>query len=258
MTAFQAPASALLEPWQSPPVDDGDAERFCTTCVFGRVCLPKGYSKHALHRLHCLIEHVGPFQAGQTVFRIHEPFNAVYSVRAGLVKTVLIDERGREQVLGFYTPGEMIGLDAVHTARYSCSAIALDTTLLCRFSFGAMANLAQEMPDLQHTLFQLMSRNIAAAQWGRGDYPADVKFAGFLLDWGQRLAKRGFSAKHFVLPMARTDIASFLSLAPETVSRVIRKLSDDGIATFDRREVTLLKPDLLKRLAGAMPTFELE
>lgn len=251
-------ALTVPEPWLAPPVDDGNAEQFCSTCVFGQLCMPQGFSKHALHRLHCLIEHIGPFQAGHTIFRAQDPFSAVFSVRAGLVKTVLIDERGREQVLGFYTPGELIGLDAVHAARYPCSAVALDTTLLCRFSFGAMANLAQELPSLQNTLFLTMSRSITAAQWGRGDYPAEVKFAGFLLDWGRRLARRGFSGRHFVLPMPRTDIASFLSLAPETVSRVIRKLSDDGVAVFDRREVQLLKHDVLMRMASVMPTFDLE
>ena len=254
----QLHASDNRDPWQAPPVDDGDAERFCSTCVFGRVCMPQGFSKDALNRLHCLIEHVGPFQPGQAIFRINDPFSAVFSVRAGLVKTFVIDDKGREQVLGFYTPGELIGLDAVYPSRYPCNAVALDTTLLCRFSFGAMANLAQELPGLQQTLFQLMSKDISAALWGKGDYSAEEKFAGFLLDWGRRLARRGFSARTFNLPMARTDIASFLSLAPETVSRVIRKLSDEGVARFDRREVELLKPETLRKLASAIPNLGLD
>ena len=238
--------------WPQAPIDDGDAARFCTTCVFGKLCLPDGYDKRALADLHCLIEHVGPFHAGDEIFRTGDAFNAIFSVRAGLVKTYVLDDKGREQVLGFYTPGELVGLNAIYPSRYPCHAVAVDTVMLCRFSFPAMATLATRIPSIQETLFRLISKDIGTATLGKGDYSAEERLAAFLINWSERLHSRGYSARRFILPMQRTDIANYLSLAPETVSRVIRRMTDDGLIAIDRREVELLKPEALETLAASL------
>ncbi len=238
--------------WPAPPIDDGDAAHFCSTCVFGQLCLPDGYDKRALAELHCLIEHVGPFHAGDEIFRSGDGFSAIFSVRAGLVKTYVLDDKGREQVLGFYTPGELVGLNAIYPARYPCNAVAVDTVMLCRFSFPAMATLATRIPSIQETLFRLISKDIGTATLGKGDYSAEERLAAFLINWSERLSSRGFSATRFVLPMQRTDIANYLSLAPETVSRVIRRMTDDGVIAIDRREVELTDRAALEALASSL------
>ncbi|HOV95528.1 MAG TPA: helix-turn-helix domain-containing protein, partial [Thermomonas sp.] len=76
------------------------------------------------------------------------------------------------------------------------------------------------------------------------------RVAAFLLGMSRRLAARGFSATRFQLTMARTDIANYLRLAPETVSRVLRRMQDDGILAVDRREVELLDQDRIDALAA--------
>lgn len=75
--------------------------------------------------------------------------------------------------------------------------------------------------------------------------------AAFLLDLSQRYARRGFSATRFNLSMARTEIANYLRMAPETVSRVLRRLSDEGVIAVNQREMLLLDPDRLAALAAA-------
>ena len=70
---------------QLDPGGEGDELTFCRTCAFAPVCLPNGYDKAALAALHCLIEHIGPFAEGHHVFRVNDPFAAVYAVRAGTV-----------------------------------------------------------------------------------------------------------------------------------------------------------------------------
>jgi CRP/FNR family transcriptional regulator len=89
-----------------------------------------------------VVEHVGPFREGEYLFRANDPFGAIFAVRGGTVKTSVVDSLGREQVLGFYLPGEMVGLNAIHPDYYPCDAIALDSVYLCRFSFPALATLA--------------------------------------------------------------------------------------------------------------------
>jgi CRP/FNR family transcriptional regulator, anaerobic regulatory protein len=233
----------------NPIADDGDELNFCTTCAFSNACRAEGYEKAALRELHCLVEHVGPFRAGEHLFREGEPFNAIAAVRAGTVKTYIIDPAGREQVLGFFLPGEVIGLNAIHAARYPCNAIALDTVALCRFSFPMMATLATRMPGLQTQLFRLLSEDINKAAALAGDHSADERLAAFLIALSRRYASRGFSARRFALTMARTDIANYLRLAAETVSRVLRRFQDEGLLRVERREVELMDEQRLLALA---------
>jgi CRP/FNR family transcriptional regulator len=228
---------------------EGDEFSFCGTCAFAPVCLPEGYDKSALAELHCLIEHVGPYPAGTRLFVVDDPFGAVFAVRAGAVKTYVIDDQGREQVLGFFLPGELVGLNGVYPARYPCNAVALDTTTVCRFSFPAMATLATRMPGLQQQLFRLMSKDIGTASLLAGDFTADERLAAFLVGLSERFAARGFSATRFRLMMSRADIANYLRLASETVSRVLRRFQDDGLIRVDRREVVLEQPERLRHAA---------
>lgn len=232
--------------------DDGDPLRFCTTCAFSQACISEGMDKRALMDLHVLVEHVGPLHAGEHVFREGDAFEAIAAVRAGTVKTYVVDRDGHEQVLGFHLPGEVIGLDAIDGDRYPCNAVALDTVMLCRFSFPRISVLAARLPGLQQHLFRLMSRDIGRASLLAGDYSADQRMAAFLIGLSRRLAARGFSPDRFQLTMARTDIANYLRLAPETVSRVLKRFQHDGLIHVDRRELELLGRKRLEDMAASM------
>lgn len=234
------------------PAADSDPLNFCGTCAFSQACLSQGMDKTALAELHVLVEHIGPLRPGEQVFRVGEPFEAIAAVRAGTVKTCVIDRNGNEHVLGFHLPGEVIGLDGIDGDRYPCNAVALDTVTLCRFSFPKMALLASKVPDLQRELFRLMSRNINNAALLAGDFSADERMAAFLLGLSRRYAARGYSARQFQLTMPRTDIANYLRLAPETVSRVLKRFQADGLLQVQRRDVELLDMDALEQLASAV------
>ena len=230
--------------------DDGDELSFCSTCAFSQACLSQGMDKTALMDLHVLVEHVGPLHAGEHVFREGDPFTAIAAVRTGTVKTYHIDRDGHEQVLGFHLPGEVIGLNAIHDDRYPCNAVALDTVMLCRFSFPKISVLATRVPGLQKQLFRLLSRAIGRAALLAGDWSADQRMAAFLVGVSRRLAARGFSSSRFQLTMPRTDIANYLRLAPETVSRVLRRFQEEGVLQVERRELELLDRDALEALAA--------
>jgi len=230
--------------------DDGDDLHFCSTCAFSQACLAQGMDKRALLDLHVLVEHVGPLHAGMHLFREGEAFEAIAAVRTGTVKTYVIDRDGREHVLGFHLPGEVIGLNAIDSENFPCNAIALDTVMLCRFSFPKIAVLATRLPGLQQQLFRLLSRDIGRAAQLAGDWSADQRMAAFLIGLSRRLAARGFSPSRFQLTMSRTDIANYLRLAPETVSRVLRRFHAEKVLQIDRREVELIGRERLEALAA--------
>ncbi|MFZ2236126.1 MAG: helix-turn-helix domain-containing protein [Dokdonella sp.] len=232
--------------------EDGDLRDFCSTCAFSQACLDEGMDKSSLGDLHMLVEHFGPLHEGNHVFREGDRFDSIAAVRAGTVKTYVIDSDGREHVLGFHLPGEIIGLNAIDGDRYPCNAVALDTVMLCRFSFPRLSTLASRLPGLQKQLFKLMSRDIGRALLLAGDWSADQRMATFIIELSRRLAARGFSATRFRLTMARTDIANYLRLAPETVSRVLKRLQDEGLLSVDRREMEILDMAKLQALAAPM------
>src|SRR6476469_9003005 len=169
-----------------PISDDGDELRFCSTCAFSSACLDQGYDKSRLAELHVLVNHVGPFAEGTHLFREGDPFDAIAAVRAGTVKTYVNDSEGREQVLGFFLPGEVIGLNAISHERYPCNAVALDSVMLCRFSFPDIAALATRVPNLQTHLFRLLSEDIGKAALLAGNFTADERLAAFLVSMSRR------------------------------------------------------------------------
>jgi CRP/FNR family transcriptional regulator len=241
---------AVAQPQRSLLADDGDELHFCSTCAFSSACLERGYDKSRLRELHVLMEHTPPFREGEHIFREGDEFTAIAAIRAGTVKTYVTDLEGREQVLGFFLPGEVIGLNAISTSKYPCNAVALETVLLCRFSFPKIATLATRVPGLQQHLFRLLSEDIGKANFLAGDFTAEERMAAFLVVLSRRFAARGLSATRFRLTMARTDIANYLRLAAETVSRILKRFQEDELICVDRREVELLDRPRLEGIAG--------
>jgi CRP/FNR family transcriptional regulator, anaerobic regulatory protein len=240
------------EPVGQPIADDGDDFHFCSTCAFSAACLKHGYDKSQLRELHVLVEHTEPYQEGEHIFREGDRFDAIAAVRSGTVKTYVNDIEGREQVQGFFLPGEVIGLSGISEARYPSNAIALESVVLCRFSFSSMAMLATRLPGVQQQLFRLLSQDINKAALLAGNYSADERMAAFLVSLSRRYAARGFSPNRFRLTMTRTDIANYLRLASESVSRGLRRLQDDGLVRVERRDIELVDRPALKSRARSI------
>lgn len=245
------------DPWPHPalPADAPNRPRphFCSTCAFSDACCSEGYDDTAVAQMQALlVDEVEHIQEGQHLFREGDRFDAISAVRAGSVKTYVLDRSGREQVLGFYLPGEVVGLNAIHTEVYPCNAVAMDTAVLCSFSFQRMRELAGQMPNLQDRLFRLLSEDIGKAALLAGDFSADERMAAFLISLSRRYARRGFSATRFNLAMSRTDIANYLRLAPETVSRVLKRFRDESLLSIERRDLRLLDLPRLEQLASAV------
>jgi CRP/FNR family transcriptional regulator len=130
--------------------------------------------------------------------------------------------------------------------------VALDTSFFCRFSFPAMSALASRIPAVQKHLFRLLSKELGSASLLAGDHSADERMAAFLMDLAGRYAARGFSATRFHLSMSRGDIANYLRLAAETVSRVLSRFRSQNLIRIEGRELELLNPDALRQLGQAL------
>lgn len=221
----------------------------CSACGLWADCLASTVSKGTLGDFEGLIVRSAPIHSGGTVFRQGDPFRYLAVVRAGSVKTISVDANGLERTLGFHLSGDFVGMGAIDEARHRCTAVAIDTVVVCRFPFDALMKLCEYEPKLQFKLFQILSHDIARATDLSSTTTADQRLAAFLLNMAERMAVRGYSANRWQLTMSRTDIASFLRLAPETLSRLLRRFQGEKLASFEGREVEVLGPERLKAIA---------
>ncbi len=182
------------------------------------------------------------------IFREGEDADCFFIVRSGSVKSYLVTEDGEELVLGFYLPGDVFGLDVSESQHRMSSAIALETTSVCRFPHAFLSTRAQGVNLLKISAEQMQRDHNLVLMLARKD--ADGRIAGFLDDLACRYWSRGYSARAFLLTMSRQDIGCYLGLAVETVSRTLTRFQECGVLKVNRREVEILDHDTLRSIAG--------
>jgi CRP/FNR family transcriptional regulator, anaerobic regulatory protein len=195
--------------------------------------------------------------AGQGIYHAGQPFQALYLVHAGSYKTCELADDGREQVTGFRMRGDLVGVESIGLKTYACDVIALEDSEAWELPYPAMLRACLHMPELQSTLTSALAAEIRCDRsWMLmlGTLAAERRVAAFLLDVAARYARLGYSAKHFILGMSRIDMASFLALKHETVSRALSRLHDLNYIDVQRREVHVLDIDGLRAMAGVSAT----
>ena len=227
----------------------GRSQVACSRCSLEELCLPRGLTPEEVERFEQIVVRSRPIHAGEHLFRAGEEFRAVASVRTGCFKSYVIDKDGQEQVLGFFLPGEIIGLDAIHGCVHTANIVALDTSAVCSLTFDSVTNMARHMPELQSELFRVMSHRISELETIAGDLSADERIALFLISLSERFGRRGYSETEFILAMSRRDIASYLRLATETVSRVLARLQKAAVLKVDRKQVRIRDMEELRMIA---------
>jgi len=190
-------------------------------------------------KISCKAEHV---------FREGEDADCFYVVRSGSIKSYLVTQDGEEQVLGFYLPGDVFGLDTTAAQQRMSSAILLETTSICRFPHAYLTDMAQGSALLSIAAEQMQRDHNLMLMLARKD--ADGRIASLLDDLACRYWSRGYSASAFLLTMSRQDIGCYLGLAVETVSRTLTRLQECGVLKVNRREVEILDHAGLRKMAG--------
>jgi CRP/FNR family transcriptional regulator, anaerobic regulatory protein len=195
---------------------------------------------------------------GTAIHRAGDMFRSVYVLKSGAAKRLMIQEDGREQILGFPMPGELIGIEAIDSRKHTTSVMTLDMCAIVEIPFAALERLASADASVAHFLFRTLSSALREEHgWlaALGLLNADERLAAFLLDLSQRFASRGFSAHRFVLRMTRAEIGSFLGLTLETVSRVFSRFQKLGLLKVTRRDIELLDISALATLAQIRHTL---
>jgi len=225
----------------------------CGNCRLNSICLPLALESDDIALLEDIIQRSKPLQKSQHLYREGDDFQSVYAVRSGTLKAYKTTDDGREQVTGFYFPGEILGMDGISNNAHASSAKALETAAVCEIPFTSLERLSSMMPNLQRHFFQLMSREITEDQQLitlLSKNSADERVASLMLSISTRNSKRKLSATQFRLPMSRVDIGNYLGLTVETVSRVFSRMQKLDILRVDNKEIQILNLDGLRKMAN--------
>jgi CRP/FNR family transcriptional regulator len=225
----------------------------CQDCSLYRLCLPLGLHREDLVQLDKIIKRSQSHARGKKLFTLGEPFSSLFVVRSGSFKTTISASDGREQVTGFYFPGEFIGLDAIHVNQYQSNAVALESSSVCELPFDNLQEFGSQMPQLQVQLLTRIGKEVAGDKGLMlllGKKTSDEKLATYLLSLSRRFKDRGFSATEFQLSMSRSDFANHLGLAVETVSRLFSRFQDKGLLTIQGKGISITNMEEMEALCG--------
>lgn len=190
---------------------------------------------------------------GEHLFREGDRPDALYVVRSGSAKVYFVAAEGSEQVVGFYMPGDVLGLDALGVQAHASSAVALESTSVCVIPFSRLDEVCAQSAERHRCLYKLLSSELIRDQRTMeliNKKDAEAKMAGFLVNLSERFRARGYSASSFNLSMKRNEIGNHLGLAVETVSRIFTRFQDDGLLHVERRRVQIRDREALEIVAG--------
>ena len=224
--------------------------RGCLGCDVRHLALCAALRQDALPHLEAIVSPVslGP---GRMLFGEGDPVRHAYIVVAGILRLVRLLSDGRRQITGFGLAGDFVGLSA--EGAHPCGAETVDSVELCQFPIRRLHELFTSFPEMEHRLLAMRSAELVAAHERMvllGRKTPVEKIATFLLEVSARQKARGRPPSPVILPMTRSDIADYLGLTVETVSRCFTRLKTErSIALPEPTSVTLLERDRLQRLA---------
>src|SRR5712664_1468225 len=219
----------------------------CIDCAVRPLSICAALDSAELRELDHLGRHVH-FGPRETVFAQEQMTTSFYNLLEGVMRLYKLLPDGRRQIVGFALPGDFLGMTT--SARHSFSADAIGAVAVCRFSRTSFAQFIADKPHLLRRMNELAVRELSQAQDHMvllGRRSAEEKVIG----WRDRLAQLGSPSKTVALPMSRQDIADFLGLTIETVSRTFTKLERDRVIEILPGSICLLDPARAEALAAA-------
>lgn len=227
---------------------------YCDKCTQSILCTPITLNGIEIDMVGSIVNHQQFVKRGDFIFHQGDKFRSIIAITQGAVKLSVKSNQTQEQVLGFRLIGEIVGLNGIHTGNYLTDAQAIENSFLCEIPYEMLDRFAYLMPKIQHELRRLLSHELIFHQYqsiSLGKKTAEKRLASFLLNISHRYSQRGFfSADHYILPMPRHDIANFLGLTKETVSRTFHQFREKGVLLTQKKHVHITNFKLLKTIAG--------
>jgi CRP/FNR family transcriptional regulator len=195
----------------------------------------------------------GALVRGESPYHAGQRNAAFYALRSGCVKEVLTRRNGAETVVQFSLAGEVVGLGCFAASQASTTAVAVTATRYCRITVASAEKLAGEVPDMGRELLRLLAASVTATHRVVAsvlEREALARVAGCLLDISERMQRSGLDGSRFRLGLSRSDLASYLGMTLETVSRCLTELSRRRLVDVRAKDLRLLRPSELQMISS--------
>ncbi|MCS4503781.1 Anaerobic regulatory protein [wastewater metagenome] len=212
----------------------------CTDCDLYRVCFPEGLRNPVGEPDTPMVHQRVTLPARQALR--WRPGRCLGVLRSGAVKRSRYTATGEEVIAGFTLPGEPIGLDAGERMAPDERLVTLERSRVCELPWETVEEAMAADPRVRQAVNRLLREELSTARerlLGACRGSARQRVAGFLLDMAERRCRRGFDGMRLRLAMGRREIAAYLNITLETVSRTVSQLGREGIIGVDGRRITL-------------------
>lgn len=223
----------------------------CADCTVRPHAICAALDRDELRQLEQIGHHF-QYRPNESVFSQEEIAISCYNLLEGVLRLYKLLPDGRRQIVEFALPGDFLGLSV--NDRHGVSADAIGSVVVCRFVRTSFSRFAENKPNLLRRINEFMTRDLGEAREQMvllGRRSAEEKVAIFLIKWRNRLARIGPLSAITPLPMSRQDIADYLGLTIETVSRTFTKLEREGVIGIVPGGIRLIDPQRAEALAAA-------
>lgn len=224
----------------------------CEDCSLFSLCFTHELPADELGLLESSTKPDQSIKRNQHLFHAGQAMKSVRVVRSGSIKSYQISPDGDEVVSGFFLPGEVIGLDALSSETHPSFAVALEDSQTCDIPLSDFLAMLKESPKLNEVMIRLLSEEMVETRellLVVGRLEAKTRVALFLLSLSRRLARRKQDPCQFKLSMDRRDIANYLGITIETVSRTLSAFQRKDIIEVHGKQIRILDRRALERLA---------
>ncbi|WP_018750083.1 Crp/Fnr family transcriptional regulator [Paenibacillus sanguinis] len=191
------------------------------------------------------------YRKGELIFREGDRSESLYVVNQGIIKLTKLEDNGKEHIIRLLFPGDFFGQFALLQEKpHYASAYAADTTGVCRIHRSDFLNVLRRDTDTAARFMTALSAQLEEADaWAAvlTLLEADRRLAKMLLYFRQKTA---LSSDEFILPVSKKELAGLIGATPETLSRKLKQLSQEGVLSVTGRKLRLLDIPALHRLAG--------
>jgi CRP/FNR family transcriptional regulator, anaerobic regulatory protein len=237
----------------------GGSSAQCSTCTIRSRCVINKIATKEVDVLSASYITRSSLKEGQYLYRRGDPFSGVFSLRYGSVKTELLFEDGVTQVTNFSISGAILGLDGVGSRKYQLDCICLSAVEVCFIPITDLGKMAKTYPELVGSLgsaLGIMLNESTAHNYDLMHLNSLERLSDFLISHSNHLSMAGYDRDDFILTMSRPDLANYLGITVETLSRSLTHLEKIGALEVTNRHIKFLSRDPIFKLIDSKITRE--
>lgn len=226
----------------------------CSNCGLQKICFPTGLTKDDTEKLDSIVDRGPVLRKGDYLFKSGSSFSSLYAIKAGAIKVYTTNSSGAEHIYGFFLPGDVLGVEALSTGTHNCSAVAIDTCSVCEIPYNQLGSLSLQIPALNQQVYCLMSKATNDSRLHSeilSKKSAEQKVAAFIEAIATKFHTRGYLYSEFSFGALHRDVAKYLGLTPETLSRVLSKFAREEVVEWRGKEIRIFNEQALEQLSLA-------